>query len=355
MNSPPDARFVYVVGRRHSGSTLLGILLGAAADTVNLGELGLCLGDTEHVCSCGARVADCPFWSRVIRATEGGEAAFLAAGATVRRFAPIRHFWRFLFAGRRDPAVVATLRAHRIVLDALARASGSHHFLDSSKGLPRALLLARFDPSSHVIHLVRHPYGVLASHFWRFSAGERLWLLGSRGGGRGRALWWLALVALAWTAGSLLAELVTAFAPRRVIRVRYEDLYRDPDGELRRIARFCGIDVEPVIARLARGEPFASGHVIGGNQIRFERTIVLDHRRDRARELPFWARALAFALCWPMMLRHGYSPSGRTRFPPSDSDERRRDAADAGEREPATTPCREDEEGAPVGTGITVP
>jgi len=124
---------------------------------------------------------------------------------------------------------------------------------------------------------------------------------------------WLLLGAFLWLTGNLFAEIVAAFAGRRCIRVRYDDLCRDPDGELRRIGRLCGIDVEPVIIRLRRGEPFAVGHSIGGNDVRFEGRIVPDPGRDRARELPVWARAITFAVCWPLMARYGYTASGRDR------------------------------------------
>jgi sulfotransferase family protein len=67
--------YIYIVGRGHSGSTLLAILLGRHAKISSMGEIAnlslQCYRDHRTrwpgTCSCGARPFDCPVWGSVIQ------------------------------------------------------------------------------------------------------------------------------------------------------------------------------------------------------------------------------------------------------------------------------------------------
>ena len=56
--------YLYVMGRGHSGSTILGILLGGGAAIASVGEVVSGLGryalGTE-ICSCGSPMHECSF------------------------------------------------------------------------------------------------------------------------------------------------------------------------------------------------------------------------------------------------------------------------------------------------------
>ncbi len=54
---------IYIVGNSHSGSTLLGFLLTANPNIVNLGELKGRTWLKDRFCSCGHTVSDCEFYS----------------------------------------------------------------------------------------------------------------------------------------------------------------------------------------------------------------------------------------------------------------------------------------------------
>ena len=53
----------------HSGSTLLSALIGAHSKVFNVGEIDniskMLRVDLANGCSCGTRVAACPFWQKV--------------------------------------------------------------------------------------------------------------------------------------------------------------------------------------------------------------------------------------------------------------------------------------------------
>ena len=111
--------YIYVMGRGHSGSTILDILMGGGAAAESVGELcilgarGLPGSPSEvvddpgkkaaAVCSCGAPIAACPFWTAV---RERFAASGLEWQPSVRALfdhANVRNFWGTLVA-RRDPA-----------------------------------------------------------------------------------------------------------------------------------------------------------------------------------------------------------------------------------------------------------
>ena len=64
--------YVYVMGRGHSGSTILDIILGGGAAVESLGELVSGLGrcDRRRQCSCGSPMRECSFWCEVRRRFE---------------------------------------------------------------------------------------------------------------------------------------------------------------------------------------------------------------------------------------------------------------------------------------------
>ena len=62
QENPPLLPVIYILGNSHSGSTLLGFLLSANPDMVNLGELKGRTWLKERFCSCGHPVAECAFY-----------------------------------------------------------------------------------------------------------------------------------------------------------------------------------------------------------------------------------------------------------------------------------------------------
>jgi hypothetical protein len=68
--------YLYVMGRGHSGSTILDILLGGAAAVESVGELvsGLEWYEAGTRCACGAPMRECPYWvSGDMRNPSGGD------------------------------------------------------------------------------------------------------------------------------------------------------------------------------------------------------------------------------------------------------------------------------------------
>lgn len=310
--------YLYIMSRGHSGSTILDRLIGNSAEVESVGEVisGLSRAATE-VCACGAPMASCPFWQAVEAelAREGTGLAEITRLGLAHIDLP--RLWRIWRAPAGDPTMTKLAAVTQALSRAVRAVSGKPHLCDSNKAVTRALFLLRFVPEARIVHLVRDPRGILRSHYWRIRDGQgfKFQRHKFKAGAAGPLL--LLLAALSWSVGNLLAELVARTAPGRVVRVRYEDLRADPAGVLRRIGGAFGFAVEETCRRLARDEPLAAGHNIGGNDVRLEAGLRFDPGKAASRPaLPGWLEPATVLLCWPLMRRYGYplrkAGSGRT-------------------------------------------
>jgi Sulfotransferase family len=299
--------YVYVMGRGHSGSTILDVLLGNAAAIQSVGELVSGVANPHHVCSCGATLADCPFWSRVRAVVETAGMDYWALARATRVQAHVGRLAAVALARPgANPDLDQLARSTTVLADAIREVTGKPHVLDSGKEPTRALFLLKFVPEARIIHLVRDPQGVLASHYRRITNGEEVRFLRRRYRAKRLVPLFLLLEAMTWTVGNLICEAIALTAPDRVLRVRYEELRDRPVETVTRLGTELGVSLDGVAERLARDEGFAVGHNLGGNDIRLEGVVRFDQRRERRYGAsPGWISAVLL-LCWPLMPRYGY-------------------------------------------------
>ena len=307
------------MSRPHSGSTILDIMLGSSQAISGCGEVILGLRRSGHPtwpCSCGAALEACPFWHEVrAKVALGGTEWAELAEASIAQSHKLRLPGTWLAKAAPEDAVpprLARLRQMtRQLLAAVQSTGGRPVLLDSTKMPSRGLFLLRFLPEARLIHIVRDPRSVLASHWWRFPIKDTY--LAKRKAYQG-VLAPLAFVEAAgmWLLGNAMFELIGRLDPSRVVRLRYEDIRDRPAAELRRLGQRLGLDLGDVVLRLERGDSFPVGHMIGGNDVRLEGKVRFDPGKEGRRErLPVAIEALTVLLCWPLMLRYGY-PLRRT-------------------------------------------
>ena len=295
-------RVLYVSGWVYSGSTLLANILGELEGVLAAGEVrhiwrrGLL---EDRRCGCGAAFSACPFWRAVVDEAFGDAARFDAerAAAIDERLVWNRRFPQLLLARRGRGGAAAELREHTEnvarLYGAIRSVSGCQVVVDSSKSPLQALVLGCVpEIDLRVARLLRDSRGTHCSRRRRTTP------IGP------------------WT-GLILYDLWHAVTevwlrrPGRYALVRYEDFVRDPGSTVRRLARLAGADGD--------GLPYLEGgrvtlqpnHNLAGNPNRFQSGTV-EIRLDDAwrRDLPARERALAVALTWPILLRHGYVGRG---------------------------------------------
>jgi hypothetical protein len=255
-------RTVFVIGSGKCGSTLLDLLLDGHSQMFGVGEINGVRADS--ICTCGKRAQECRIWQDAF--PEGGWGKRWEVFRTKLDFLLDRGPFRLV--ATREPLdeasfVAATLHAYRSVL----AASGKSILVDST-GLPdRADLLMRsgeLDPS--FIFLVRDGRGVTWSYYRKYK----------------RLFPFLFL----WASMNLKNEWFLRRARRYgpVLFLRYEDLVREPERELRRVCDALGIPYEERMLALRENEH----HQVEGNRMRFGKDPI---RVDEA-----WRRDMPLSL-----------------------------------------------------------
>lgn len=276
--------YVYIMGRGHSGSTLLGSLLDNVEGVQDTGEIFVGLPRLQDKVKQNPNAPAVKFWRKIVEDFErrvSGLSWEAAVNASYQQ-AHIRKFFQTLRMNERD-AEVKLLRTSIVeIAESVARVGNAHSVLDSSKEITRGLFVARFIPNARIIHLVRHPEQVIAStlHRIRHMHGFRIMR-------RNVQLPWMepffvAVAVIAWNIGNALCEMIKRRYPDKVITVRYEDICADLESEMVRIGDHIGKDLSELVEKVKTRTPLSSGLKIAGNRMIGHKTFVFDaDRSDR--------------------------------------------------------------------------
>lgn len=295
---------VYIMGRGHSGSTILSSLLGHLDSVNDVGEL---IYPMDKLCGCGASFDDCTFWSEVrTRYESGGGRDWSEDLQLVREQAHFSNFFSTLFRGKGNPATVRLRDINERLTREILETAGVGTLLDSSKQPTRALFLMKHSPETRFLHIVRAPESYLESYVRRMKRGQISFMRKQIRTSRFNPLVYVAVI-FSWIVANLQAEVVRLFDSERVLRIRYEDLTEDVQKELGRVASFLELDLRGLIDDIENSRKMQVGHIIGGNDhIRSASGFVFEPKIGKQSELPSHYVWLARLLTWPLMLRYGY-------------------------------------------------
>jgi hypothetical protein len=301
--------FVYLTSSPFSGSTLFSFLVNTHPQIATVGEMTGLIASQDpdtYRCSCGDRIRECVFWTRVAAQMATRGFAFEPGRFDTRIRLGHGPYSRRLLSGPLRSKPLEDLRDGLVMLwpkqrqrlrylvdrnKALAASilhiSNRSVFFDASKN-PMAIRQFRRQPDVdfRVVHLVRDVRGAGLSQ--RTNRGQSDW---HRNVG-------------AWVRMNRVVENQLRQLPNdRWIRIRYEELCRSPAETLNRFFRFC--DLEPHALPLDFGS--VEHHVVGNRmrltnagQIRLDETWRRTLTRDEL--------ALASKLAGPMHVRYGYPP-----------------------------------------------
>ncbi len=296
---------VYILCPGHSGSTVLGMLLGAHPQLATVGELKVVPWSfrNDESCSCGVAMSQCAFWSdvakkldasgmdlisdqfrthidnrdtmtaRLVAGQVGEHLEETARSAVLQLWPPARKYLK------------DTLACNIALMQTIMELTGRNVFLDTSKDASRLRYLAkshRFKIS--VVHLIRDGRAVAYSLI-RKGVDPRT-------------------AAKEWLAEHEQAERLRAMnlSDTRWVQVHYEKLCADADGVLASLCDFIGVRAED------RTLDFRSwdSHVLG-NRLRLSsgKEISLDERWRR--ELTEEPLAIVEEITRSTNQRYGYA------------------------------------------------
>jgi hypothetical protein len=259
---------LYIASPSFSGSTLLTFLLAAHPRIATVGELkGTSMGDVDaYPCSCGAPIRQCPFWKRLAAALadrgvdfdvarfgthfrweNGGRLADRALAARLR--GPAAEWLR-----RRALSALPGLRGHarrilernRVMIETVCALRGADVFLDGSKDPVRLKYLMDCPAwRPRVIHLVRDGRGATLSYMKVYGCS-------------------MDEAAREWRATNQECERLRRALPAESwVRLRYEDVCRDPAAGVRQALGLLGENGPATV-----GDFRAIDHHIIGNSMR---------------------------------------------------------------------------------------
>ncbi|MCG3120092.1 MAG: hypothetical protein ALAOOOJD_02697 [bacterium] len=300
-------KVVYVAGAGRSGSTVLDRVLGTLPGTVSTNELNRIWIDgfvDNKQCACGATFRECVFWRAVVAEAFGDSAPFdltemQKIWTAVDRS---RHFLQLLFP-LKSAAFKKSLTKHREVLQrlyfAIAKVSGAEVIVDSSK-IPSGALILQGVPGLevHVIHLVRDARACV--YAWQKKKQNAKSGVGLRQYKPLRTI-------MFWAMRNAFAGLLARRLP--YVRVRYEDLMKNPRQELQRLldglAPFAGKRLNFAADHAITLPEY---HSISGNPDRFSNgvtTLRLD--LEWMAKMNDKTRRLATVLTYPLLAQYGYT------------------------------------------------
>jgi hypothetical protein len=305
-DAAPRQKVIFVAGAARSGTTLVGLLLGQIPGCTAVGELrylwqrGLIEG---RLCGCGRPVPQCGFWRDVLR--DAGMADPITS-LRITEALEMLESPRFIadqLRGHmhRDRASAAWADRLAVVYRAVAQHSGAAVVVDSSKP-PTYGSLLRMAASIdlYVVHVVRDPRACAFSLQRSKAAADR-----PGGGLMRRQPSWKA--ALTWDLWNLAADRLRPADPEKYLRVRYEDLVRDPERWLGRIAQM--VRTEGALPRTRPGQRIDLGisHTVAGNPMRLTPTIEVQADAEWSHSMQTGQRRLVQAISSPVMHRYGYA------------------------------------------------
>ncbi len=239
-------KIVYIAGYGHSGSTLYGVILGAAKGHLNAGELYR-LGGNEAVPRFDAPLAD-----PQLEAVRKRLRAFVASNAQIRSSTGALES---VLSFRGNGSLVTASRYNKYwqgIFDVIARETGAEILIDSSKTawgqLRRPQLLRQAGHDVSIIHLVKDPRSLMCSRETK----------------KGRVIGLKSLLGWAMTNWGTW-RLYSSWGPHYMVSF-YEEFTASPQDELNVIETFIGTDLSAVQARLAAGRGFDPGLQFGGNR-----------------------------------------------------------------------------------------
>jgi hypothetical protein len=271
---------------------------------LHVGELhylwrnGVLKAGTNSSCGCGLDLSKCDLWSSILDTEDafGQEQAAQRQTALQHQFLRTRHTRTRLAeaCGRRPqtPGVAEAVQRTVAVYHMLSEQGGDRLIVDGSKyPAEAATLLGRNDLDVRILHMVRDPRPTA------FSYKRAKDYIDPMSPARSSAY---------WTAFNVASELVGRDAKDRYLRIRHEDLCRDPRQVVAQIMRFAGLHDEPAVDDEGK-ITLSENHTVTGNPDRLSNgnAVIRPDERWRTGLTP---REIAAATgpALPLLSRYGY-------------------------------------------------
>jgi hypothetical protein len=294
---------IYIAGYGRSGSTLLERILSSNDQLFGLGEVKFLydsLLKNDSYCSCGEKVSDCDYWSKIIQEAKLKDTDYLQEIEKLRKKNEYLHTFIFdFFKDKKEYSELLSKLYQNIINHA---PSETKYVIDSSKTARDSffrpfILSKKFNVK--VIHLVRDGRGCM----WSNIKGSNR----KMEKGLDPKLKFPSLrTAISWSLANLSPHIFQYRYSNNYIRVKYEDFVEKPEESLNKIAKYLDIDLSEQINMLKKQKEIPLGHQLAGNRLRKKKKIILKKDDEWKRQLNLYNRLIFALFSWPFALKYRY-------------------------------------------------
>jgi hypothetical protein len=259
-----------------------------------------------ELCSCGAPLADCPFWSAVVGKAFGQMTRERASELNklerqVTRLQSVLGLAPVAWSTRWSERIALMLKQRDQLCQAIGEVSNAEYIVDSGKGVVFGAIMARLNGIRFItIHLVRDPRGVAFSWQKHVQSDSE-----PRDMPRSSVL---------KTAGRwMLINLFVQFSLRRLgdgyWRIRYEDLLAHADNIASEISRVASSPLGSNASTNRTVQDANEHHLVAGNpgvRRRLGSDLRLTLDEEWRSQLPGAQQRVVVAVCGVLMAAYGY-------------------------------------------------
>jgi hypothetical protein len=256
---PERIKVIYIVGNGHSGSTLLDIMLGNGESCFGAGELtNIVKPDLENeYCSCGQRIAECEFWSKVYEKWH----KIMSISPLEYRYLRNRYERNKMFFITLLNSILPSKnfklyqRNTQLLFECIKEVSGASIIIDSSKS-PQRIAVLKSVVDIKAVHLCREFKGVLNSA--KHSLKKDL----SRGIENDRPARRTSKAFFDWLLTNVLSEIFLFRV--QSLKLTYSDYIENPQ---------CYLKIDDSFQKIINQELFSAQHMLSGNHLRLTKNI----------------------------------------------------------------------------------
>jgi len=303
-------KIVYIIGNARSGSTILSILLGNHTLVTSVGELKVVAERAwvaSEYCSCGNLGKFCKFWS-VVRsdlATELGDDNIQELVQLQLAFDRGFNVPSLLVDGKYGGTSFKNYTVWmKALFQSIARHTGAHIVLDSSKNLARGYALHKiFGQDIFFIHMVRDSRATVWSLMKAYKKNQKNGInrdMKPRNPLKASAL---------WTYNNIMTECLLKKLSCRSLKLRYEDLTENTEKTIGNIGEFLDLDMSKLVEKITSTKPLAISHMIAGNRLRMTTEVKFKSDYEWKSRMPRDIQKKVWLTTGWLARRYGYAMS----------------------------------------------
>jgi hypothetical protein len=264
------SKIIYIMGCGRSGTTLLSILLGNHSNAFDVGELIDFSRFNGKPNGFDADTYNYKFWANIAKQyfSRNQISSFENLMSVSKRVESHKSFFANLFNLMPTKTMGIYKNYINDLYDTISDNIDEEIIVDSSKYPGRALAISKIgNKEFYIIYMVRHPIGVVES-FRKSDIAQR-----SKG---------FVSANLYYFVINLLCSLVLLKVDKsKFIKVRYEDLIKDPEFEIKRIQSKFNVDFRKLLRMIKDEEPLKIGCVFNGNRMRLHKNIKIIRKENK--------------------------------------------------------------------------